>query len=81
MSKGKVKGIEVVIIQRSESKVYDQELYDKVHSFMYGEAQNRDREGVLSQTEIIASHTRVLQQLAANATQVAESMGIELDSE
>ena len=77
----KDKGIEVVIIQRSSGPAHDEAMYAKVHGFMREEAMALGREGVLSQAEIIASHTRVLQQLAANATQIAVSMGIELDAE
>lgn len=79
MSQGK--GLEVVIIQRSDGPAHDQAMYKKVHGFMREEAMAQGQEGVLSQGEIIASHTRVLQQLAANATQIAASMGIELDAE
>lgn len=72
---------EVIIIQRSSGPAHDQEMYTKVHAFMREEAMAIRAEGIFSDEEIIASHTRVLQQMAANATEIAQLMGIALDAE
>lgn len=72
---------EVIITQRSEGPTHDEEMYAKVHAFMQEEAMVMQEEGIFSDEEIIASHTRVLQQLAANATEISQLMGIKLDAQ
>lgn len=71
-----------VIIQRREEhegRPEDVQFYAALHATMLKEATELREAGVLSDHDIIAITTRTLQQLAANATDLAEQMGVVLD--
>lgn len=68
----------VIIFQRAKGPVQDEALYAKLHTFMMEQAEIEQEEGA-DDVAIIARHTRVIQQLAANATEIAAIMGVEID--
>jgi hypothetical protein len=70
----------VTIYQRSEpvSPREDQLYHDSIAGITVLAKALRE-EGVLTDHEIIAATTRTLQQMAANATYLANQMGVELD--
>lgn len=69
----------VVIFQRSSGPDADQKLYAKLHAFLADQAMAEKLENGESDVEIIKRHTRVMQQLAANSTGIAMSMGVAID--
>lgn len=69
----------VVIFSRDGGSTEDQALYGKVHTFMRDQAMAEQATGQDSDEVIIARHTRVLQQMAANATEIAQDMGVKVD--
>lgn len=69
----------VVIFSRDNGSKEDEALYHKVYTFMFEQGLIEQEEGVVDDVAIIARHTRVLQQLAANATSIANDMGVKID--
>lgn len=69
----------VVIFSRDDGPAADQALYGKVHTFMREQAMAEQALGQDNDGAIIARHTRVLQQMAANATLIANDMGVKID--
>lgn len=69
----------VVIFQRSTGPEADQKLYAKLHAFLSDQAMTEKAENGESDVEIIKRHTRVMQQMAANSTEIAMDMGVNID--
>jgi hypothetical protein len=71
----------VLIYQREQGEGHpvDEALYRKLHELAHREGMAMKATGEYTDAQIIASHTRAFQQLAANSTALAQELEIDVE--